>query len=408
MRAVQRDDRAALHRAIAMREATGSMSNREAAWLAKAVAEHEIGAAFGADAIDRVRDVRPCAHELDGALAARMKVHDAAGAAAALARIEAGRLDVDDARGFALDSQPDWRAVAARGLVRPEDRVARLRALADPDPTVRRQAVRAAQDAKDMADLGALAEAARVDPEPIVRTEAVRAMARLESSSKSSEVVDILRDLWKSGDEGLREDIALAWSGPVLWSCGGRDALHVVVAEQHGPAAIEAAASVLRRRDADPEITLTALALLARSIETGPPRTRLQALAQAPLDRSDLLPVVRRAASDDDLQVRVGALARLAEAKDPRAIEELESLSRAGSPVADRARFALAAAGDRRVQAWVEGDLVVGRPEQRLAAATELAAMGVSARGAPLLADGDASVRMRAACALMRGERRAH
>jgi hypothetical protein len=118
------------------------------------------------------------------------------------------------------------------------------------------------------------------------------------------------------------------------------------------------------------------------------------------------LPVVRKAAGDDDLQVRVGALARLAEAKDPRAIEELESLSRAGSLVADRARFALAAAGDRRVQAWVEGDLAAGRPEQRLAAATELAAMGVSARGAPLLADVDASVRMRAACALMMAERR--
>ena len=145
-----------------------------------------------------------------------------------------------------------------------------------------------------------------------------------------------------------------------------------------------------------------------RAIEVGPASTRLQALAQAPLDRWDLLSVVRAAASDDDVQVRVGALARLAEAKDPRAIEALESLARAGSPVADRARFALAVCGDRRVQAWSEQDLAAENPEQRMAAATELAAMGVAARGAPLLADGDARVRTRASCTLIMAARSGH
>jgi HEAT repeat protein len=381
------------------------MSNREASCLAKAVAEREISTAVGPEAMDRIGDARACAHDLDDAFAARMKQHDSAGAAAALARIESGGLDLSDARMYAGDAQPGWRAVAARGLVRREDREARLRAMLDPDPRVRRQGVRAARDAKCSADLDALAEAARVDPEPIVRTEAVRAIAALEPAPQNSNVVDVLRDLWKSGDDGLREDIALAWSAPALWHRGGRDALRLVVAEQHGSPAIEAAAAVLRHRDADAEVAQAATAQLAWAIEAGPVATRLQALAQAPLDRGDLLTVVKAAAGDDDVQVRVGALARLAESKDPRAIEELESLARAGSPVADRARFALAALGDRRVQAWIEQELTAVRPERRLAAATELAAMGVAARGAPLLADGDASVRTRASCTLMMAAR---
>ena len=407
MRAAERGDRPALYDAIAAREASRRMSNHDASCLAKAVAEHEIGVAAGTEAVDRIGDARTCAHELDGALAARMRLHDAAGAAAALARMESGGLDLSDVRMYAADPQPEWRAVAARSLVRPQDREARLRALLDPDPRIRRQGVRAARDARNEADLGALAEAARVDPEPMVRTEAVRAMAALEPAP-NSRVVDILRDLWKTGDDGLREDIALAWSGPALWLHGGRDALLFVVTKAHGPAAIEAAAAVLRHHDSDAEVVQAAVAQLARAIDSGPLMTRLQALAQAPVERGDLLAVVRTAAGDDDLQVRVGALARLAETKDPRAIEELESLARAGSSVADRARFALAVSGDRRVQAWIEQDLTAVRPERRLAAATELAAMGVAARGAPLLADGDASVRTRASCTLILAERRKH
>jgi hypothetical protein len=53
------------------------------------------------------------------------------------------------------------------------------------------------------------------------------------------------------------------------------------------------------------------------------------------------------------------------------------------------------------VQAWIEDDLRANDPYTRLSAADALAALGRSARGAPLLADADASVRTRAACTLM-------
>jgi len=151
-----------------------------------------------------------------------------------------------------------------------------------------------------------------------------------------------------------------------------------------------------------------AIAQLATSIEQGALRTRLQALAAAPMDRPVLLGLVRKTADTDDPNIRVAALARLAEGKDARAIDQLERFSQPGSPVAQAARLALANAGDRRVQLWIEQDLAAEAPERRLAAATALAAMGVAARAAGLLADADPRVRMRAACTILVAARRCH
>jgi HEAT repeat protein len=366
-----------------------------------------------------VRDARACAGDLDDALADRMKRNDAASPAAALARIDGQGMSVGDARAFLEEQDLRWRPVGVRSLVRPEDRSSRLKALLDADPLVRRQAARACHEAASPDDLAALADAARLDPEPIVRTEAVRAIAALPSRRRG-EVADVLRDLWTGGDDGLREDIALAWSSPAVWSSGGREALRVLVASGHGPGVVEAAAAILRHRDADGEVTEAAVGQLVRAVAGGVRATRIQALAEAPVVQRDLVAAIEKAATDDDLEVRVAALARLAErptggATEPdgasptrdhasesaRYLAALEALAQPGSPVAMHARFALATAGDRRIQAWLEADLDAAQPEVRLAAGTALAALGVAARAAPLLADADASVRVRSACTIV-------
>jgi HEAT repeat protein len=398
MRAAERGDLAALSRAVAAREAVGDLTNDDAASLALAVADRELRTAAPQQAVDRVRDATPCAHELDAALAARMKVHDAAGAAAALARVEGRGLDVDDVRSFATDPDPRWRAVGVRALVQPGDRSARQRALLDADPHVRREAARASRDAADIADFVPLAEAARVDPVPIVRTEAVRAIAALPPTPRG-DVANALRDLWTVGDDGLREDIATAWAAPSVWAAGGREALQMVLASKEGPGAVEASAAALRRH-ADADATQAALGQLVRAIEGGPRALRIQALAETPLDAPELLAAVKKASSDDDVEVRVAALGRLAESHDARAVVDLEALARPPSAAAASARLVLAEAGDRRVQAWIEEDLRSERPEVKLAAATALAELGVAARAAPLLADPDPSVRVRSACAI--------
>ena len=404
MKAAQGGDRSALHDALQARERAGDLSTREAASLARAVADREVRGAPAGEALDRVRDVRPCARELDGALRARMATRDAAGAEAALARIDARGLSLGDARELGAGSDAPMRRVRARGLVRTEDRRERLLALADADPGVRREAARAARDAGDAADLSALVEAARLDPEPLVRTEAVRAIAALPPTP-GGEAAVALRDLWTAGDEPLRGDVAVALAGTPVWGAGGREALRVIVASGEGSAAVEAAAAVLRRRDADVDLGDAALGQLVRSIDGGSRVTRLQSLAQAPLDRPRVLEAVGRAAADDDLEVRVAALARLVEVRDSRGVPGLEALAQPGSPVAVPAQLALAFAGDRRVQAWLETSLEAPSSQDRLAAAMALSAMGVAGRAASLLADPDAAVRVRAACAIMMAAR---
>jgi HEAT repeat protein len=401
MKAASAGDAATLGRLIAAKEKAGTLTNRVAAELARVVADREVRMALGPDSVARVQDVRVCARRLDDALAARMHVHDAGGAAAALARVDSGTLSAETIRPFLTDAVGAWRAVGARGLIRREDLALRQRAFADPDPDVRRQAVRAARHAGDMSDLAALAEAARIDPEPSIRTEAVRALGALASPSGSRDVANALRDLWMSCDEPLREDIALAWSSPALWSVGGKEALRFVVETARGRAATQAAEAALRHPDVGADLMSEAVARLVEQISEGARAERLHALAVAPIDHAALMAAVTAASRDDDTVVRVAALARLAQAGRAIAVTQLEALAQPGSVAANRARFALALAGDRRVQLWLERSLDARDGNERLEAASALARLGVAARAAPLLVDPEPQVRMRVTCELM-------
>ena len=407
--AARRGDRAELKAAILAREKTGNLSNGDAADIAKAVVEHDLAQAKPDEALDRVREVVACGHELDGVLRERMKVHDTAGAVAALARVEAGGLDDGDAREYLGDADERWRAVGARGLVREKDRDARAHALVDTSPYVRREATRAAKAAADPADLGALLDAARVDPEPLVRTEAVRAIAALPSLPGAN-VSGRLRDLFAAADGPLREDIAVAWAAPSLYGSGGRDQLLLVLAQTHGQSALEASAAVLRLPPASGprDVDDLAVAQLVGAIKEGSRRDRLHALAVARPERSpDILAAIDKAAEDDDFEVRVAALARLTERADRRgkAVQALETFAGEPNPLRVRALLALGSAGDMRVQKWMEEVLASADPNERLAAAAALVALGRSSRAAPLLADEDPSVRMRAACTLLMAAR---
>ena len=197
----------------------------------------------------------------------------------------------------------------------------------------------------------------------------------------------------------------------------------MLIASGHGPGVIEAAAAMVREWDhTDRELVASSVALIVRTIDSAPRRGRLHAIAVARLDRGkDMLAAVEKASTDDDLHVRVAALSRLTESPPHRAkaVDQLESFaggsrdraSSAGAaathadPLASRAKMALASAGDVRIQAWLEEDLKAPDAYERLSAASALVALGRAARGAPLLADDDPSVRTRAACTLMMAAR---
>ena len=409
MSAARRGDDAALKAAILEKHKQGKLGDDEAKDIAKAVVARELSKADKDTAIDRIHDVRACVPQVADALEDRAKVHDDAGAEAALALFEGGELSISHAKEYVHDTSDPWRAVGARALGDEDDRKDRLAALVDPSARVRRAAARAAADAKDPGDLDALFETARVDPEALVRSEAVRAIARIDSGGMTT--VNRLRDLWNSADDPLREDIAIAWASPSLAEAGGADAVRNLVAQAHGPGVIAASAAVLRARSEklfDAETKASAVALLVRAIDDGPRRERLFAIAVARLDVADLAKAVTRATTcEDDLDVRLSAFVRLLESTDPkiRAAAEKEVLAFAGpdvkGPLGQRARLALADAGKVEIQAWIEKDLTSEEASSRLGAVQALSALHRAARGAPILADEDPRVRTRAACVIL-------
>ena len=339
-------------------------------------------------------------------------------------RLEDGKLSDGDARDYVADADDRWRAVGTRTLHRDEDRKRRQAAVLDPSPRVRRSAIRAAGQAKDLNDLELLFETARVDPEPLLRNEAIRAMSQIlrgdETRSRAASFATRLRDLWTSGDDAIREDIAVAWALDPVFENGGREALRVEIAAGKGPGAIAAAGVVLRTASKDPELASSATALLTRTIAEGSRRDRLHAIASARTAGGTELEALRKAAKEEDREIRVPALARLLESKPDHdaAARELEAIAGQGVKAgpasedgkaleaASRARLALAYAGDLRIQAWIELDLVATDPHRRLGAASALAALGRPARAVMLLADPDVSVRTRAACTMLVAARR--
>jgi hypothetical protein len=423
LRAAEAGDVAKLRAEIGDRHARGKLTNDEAAELARAVAEREISTAKDdVSAMLRLREARACSEELDDALAVRMKTHDGAGAEAALARLEEGKLDDGDARAYLDDADDRWRAVGARTLHRDGDRERRQKSFLDPSPRVRRSAIRAAAKAKDAADLDPLFETARVDPELLLKNEALRAMSAIvrglgdAGKGRAAELSVRLRDLWTSGDDAIKEDVAVAWALSPVYENGGREALRVTISTGKGPGAIAAAGAVLRGVPSkDPELAPSASALLARTITEGSRRDRLHALAIARASGAEL-EAMRKVAKEDDREIRVAALARLLDSQADRdaAMKELEPIAGYGVKGyagradderalehASRARQALASAGDVRIQAWIEQDLAHQDARKKTQAASALAALGRPARAAPLLADADPSVRTRTACTIL-------
>lgn len=426
--AAEAGDRARLRGLIDERHKAGELGNEEAARIARVVAEREVVTTKREeDALARLRETRPCAGDLGDALAERMKTRDGVGAEAALALLEDRRLSQSDARELVGDKDDRWRAVGTRALVREEDRKARQAAVLDPSPRVRRGALRASGEARDLGDLDLLLETARVDPEPMLRNEAVRAASAIlrgagdAAKPRAADLAMRLRDLWTSGDDALREEIAVAWALRPVFESGGREALRTTLAAGRGPGALAGAGVVLRQVPDDAELAPSARALLARTIDEGPHRDRLHAIFTAPLEGA-MLEAVRKAAKADevDLEVRVAALGRLLGSKPDHdaSVKALEAIAgqgvKKGPPLldprlrahAERARLALASAGDLRVQAWIEEDLEAPEASRKLGAASALAALGRAGRAAPLLADADPSVRTRAACTILNGARR--
>lgn len=376
--------------------------------VAVAVAGRELVTAKDQAAEARVLEVAECAGPLEEPLETLGERGGVVGALALQVLIDAHRRDDDLEqlkRDHAQAKQDDWRAVGLRAATAAGDAPLRAGGFIDPDLRVRRAALRAAKDAHAPADVAGLLEVARLDPDRTSRAFALAALAALADADSMVQ----LRELWGAADEQERLEITKVWSSEAAFAVGGEEQLSWVLASQTGVPQLAAAVTLASRRT-EP-VAQSADDLLATAITSGPIEEARYAMTYAPAS-SKVTKALGDAVEDKDEAKAVAAavaLVRVESGKEP-ALARLRELRRSNEPRwADAAGFALAASGDREARAWLDAQLTAKDPERRLIAGlvrlgdgSDATAVGAAAT---LLADPDASVRVRFACWALRNER---
>jgi hypothetical protein len=382
-----------IHSAVA----AGKMDGRAVVTLAEAVARRELRSARGGDALERISTARRCVRAVETELRERAATLDDAGASAMLVLADAGkvrRAPLVDLYGGS--PQGAWRAVAARGTASPGHAPLRRTFYVDPDERVRRESFRAAFEAADPADLGALLEAARLDPDPRSRSLATRAVGAVGGAPAALG----LADLWPRADRETELAIVEAWGLPLTLPAGGGAELLRLAESGASMASVAAAGELVR---AGGEAARSGRAALVRAVAAGTTDERLVAILLAPLDDPAAVAALGDAAKSDDPAVRVVALARLLEVPATRkaALGELVATARGADAAARQARLALGAAADAAAIPLLEHDLATEGPSLRERAAVALFRLGNAAGMAMALADPDPRVRMAVACSVL-------
>ena len=421
LRAVEAGRLTGLSAVVAAEVERGELDADEAVELARAVLRRDVAGASGDEGASRIRGLTGCARPLDGALERRAETADAAAAAAAMVRLEAGLSPPEDFVRWASEApggpRAAFRPVGARALSGENDGELRRKLFLDGDQEVRLAALRAAQRAASASDTDAVLEAARVDPFPMARTQAVRAAGAIGGER----VVLALKDLWVTADPILRQAIADAWGTPASIAAGGRRELSWAADTQGGSPAIAAAYALVRAGNrATPTPTgpgvADALGVIERAMKSGVTHERTFAITIAPLSVPALQKAVIEASSDTDEEVALAAVSRRlattfllggASASDrPALIAKLLKAASSGEKMRGLvARNALARAGAREVLPLLDKDAISTDAQARKAAGVAFVALGELPRAAVLAVDVDARVRDGVACSLLAARR---
>jgi len=437
MRAADAGDVDALRSSLASH---GHIDVDEAQDIARRFIERQVMTAQGPAGRRTLDALDGCAAAFDDSLHRRSEHDDELGAQAAHLRMDAGLVPPMTYAHYLTSPEPHWRAVAARSLVVPRANPPRLsdrqpndlvkagvwrrRLMLDPSTQVRVAALKASYDAADSADAQEVLEAARLDPDSEVRLVAIQAAGKIGTR----DVVIGLQDLWRQGDEEMRLAIVGAWVAASRRQNDLGAQVGCAPSVQHpgctawhklqrvsdlGVGMPSLVASLELIHDVTPQRALTpegnAAAVIERMIDGASTRVRVEAIASVPLSWPHLRRAVIAASKGDDRVSAVAALARLAELggeSRAEAIDQLRKHAETSGLVAERARVALARLGDGQVVPLLVADADAASAEQRAKAAQQYARLGKVSAALRLLADHDARVRSRAACAIlaMRGD----
>jgi hypothetical protein len=389
----------------------GRLGTNGAVSFARALARSEVLRAAGDEGIQRMRELRSCASEVEDALSHRADKRDPLGPAAATVLLEAGISASDAYRRWARAApgspEAGWRPLGARGLISSSDGELRRKLMADGDEEVRRQALRASLDAGDPADTEAVLEAAQIDPHPAARAQAIRSAGALGGER----VVLALKDLWPRADGPVREAIVAAWASRGSWDKGGRREITWVVETQRGLPALAAASALVR---AGGPANGEAVGVLSRAVNEGPTSDRVRAIDGVPLRIAELREAVSKAEADPDEVVAVAAMARRLDASPEEGGPEERSTAREALiarllPIATGtgagamgAKGALARAKVKRIAPILERDGVAADAKLRVDAGTALAVLGDFTHAAVVAADPEPQVRTAVSCAILR------
>jgi hypothetical protein len=401
--------------------------------IAGRVLAHQIATAQGATGRRGLEALGTCALRVDDALARRSQHDDELAAFAARLRVDAGLAPPMAYAHRINDKTSHWRAAAARSLSLPaapvadgprshdDDRVRaglwRRQLMLDPSGEVRVAALRAAVDAADPDDADAVIEAARLDPEPEARLMGIQAAGAIGTSR----TVMSLKDLWPRSDEPARLAIVGAWAAAArkpaarpVGRCAGNltdprcaalGQLQRVSDLGDGMPSLVAALELVH--DTPPAAAGTpegnAAAVVERMVDGAATPVRIEAIASAPLSWGHLVEAIVDASEDADGRVAAAALARLASIPSERAkaLKALVQLAKGRSLGVDAAKQALVDAGDASVVPLLSADVKATSASQRADAAVRYAQLGRVDAALDLVADRDATVRARAACAIL-------
>jgi hypothetical protein len=396
VKAAEKGDYGALQRHLADGMKSGSLDGGEVRAIAEAVARRELSSAQGDDSKTRVRELRACAAQARDLLEERSAKDDEGAALAALTLLDERLARPSRWRERAHHEAPHWRAVGARSLIETDQGEERRALFADLFTPVRQAAFRAAVDAVDPKDQALLLEAVRLDPDEDVRITAARGVGSLGGEG----AVLALKDRWASSSEPVRLSILRAWGARASYTTGGRDQLFWAAEHEQGGPSLVASLILLRNPGSDADVGRGGF---LRAMDGGVAQTRVMAIQLADLGDEAQRTLVEKASEDGEGPVRVAALSRLTERKEhkERALTELGAIAAGDSTERNAARSALVKARDRRVVQLLAEDTRAQEPGVRAWAAGELASMKEFPHAAQPLADAEASVRTRVACAIL-------
>lgn len=398
-----------LHQSLAERVANGTLHDGEAKDVAFALAKGEVERSQGDAGEKRIEELRRCAREVDGPLAARADKRDALGATAGLLLVDE---DVTSPSRYsrwanrpADDPEAAMRPLGVRTLTWKSDGDLRRKLMLDPYAEVRRSALHASAEASDDEDVEPVLEAARVDPHAASRKEAILTAGALGGER----VVTALADLWPRGDAETHEAIVNAWAMDRSLSHGGRDRLVWVLETQHGGPALLAGKKLAQDKDA--AVASEAIATLERAIDEGPTADRVRAIEEAPDGIEPVRLALEKAESAQDEVVAAAAMKRhLRTLKDRGAREALIAkllvLARGAGTGVPMAREALALARVPDVVPLLEEDAAKGDAAARARAGATLALYGDYPRAVVVAADREPQVRTKVACEILRASNR--